>query len=687
MFKLNTKNIWFDQVEPDYDPFDEVSLKKFKEYWKLEKERCISGFYLGDVHVSGWLYFHTVYWKIAMYQENDSGRKSRVIATPLLRDVDWDVSQDFLACEEQGLFYSLVGSRDWGKSIIGASRAGWLYTFFDNSESVISGGADNYIKLATDKIEDGLINIHPIWKKQRIANDWKKEVKAGWKDKNTNQIHPKSSSSRILMRNYENGNKSMAANGTRPGFHLIDEIGTISKLISCIKDSDGCWWSGGGSKPSCLVMVTGTGGDMEVGAEASEIFFNPEAYNMLPFENFEQPGKMGRFISALRSRMKFKDKRSLADYLNIDTPELRKIPILVSDQERAKTEWWDKEHAKAVKSGNPRTLIKFKAYWPLVPSDSFLVLKSNNYNIDAARNQQARLKAQAITGHGFIGTPIEIYHNGEKLTHRENWDRMPITEFPVKTQDTKAPIIMYEPPIESAPWGLYIAGVDPIRHDGEGESLGSVYIFKRMHDIHSEKFQDMFVASFTARYDRVDDWNEIARNLIKYYNALAFVENDEMSFIRYMQNKGDDNYLSDVPQWLRDQVPFSTAAANRDKGVHSSPKTILFYQSCLKNYLDEVIATEKDEAGSVIKEHLGVERVLDPMLLEEIVKFNKDGNFDRERAASICVAAANKMTPFGKVTSIDKDPRYTSLFNKKKPDNSVFKGGRSVFSNTSKIFR
>lgn len=687
MYQLPTKNIWFDQKEPIYDPSDDSLMKIFRSYWAREKDRCISGFYLGDIHVSGWLYFHTVYWKIAMYVENNSGRKTRVISTPLLRDVDWDVSQDFLSCEEEGLFYALVGSRDWGKSIIGASRAGWLYTFFDNSESVISGGADNYIKLATDKIEDGLVNIHPIWKKQRIANDWKKEVKAGWKDKSTNQIHPKSSSSRILMRNYENGNKSMAANGTRPGFHLIDEIGTISKLIACIKDSDGCWWSGGGSKPSCLVMVTGTGGDMEVGAEASEIFFNPDAYNMLSFENSEVPGtRMGRFISALKSRMKFKDEKSLSEYLGVSSPELNKVKILVSNEERAKTEWWDKEYAKAVKSGNPRTVIKFKAYWPLVPSDSFLVLKSNNYNIDAARNQQAKLRARSITGHGFIGTPIEIFHDGEKLTHRECWDRMPITEFPVKTQDTKAPIIMYEPPILNPPWGLYIAGVDPIRHDGEGESLGSIYIFKRMHDIHSERFQDMFVASFTARYERVDDWNEIARNLIKYYNALAFVENDEMSFIRYMQNKKDDHYLADVPQWLRDQVPFSSAAQNRDKGVHSSPKTIAFYQSCLKNYLDEVIAVERDASGSVIKEHLGVERVLDPMLLEEIIKFNKDGNFDRERAASICIAAANKMTPIGKATTVESDPRYTSLFKNKKT-NSMFRGVRPSFSGANKLFK
>src|SRR6266496_5356740 len=258
-YTLSTPNIFFpEQKEPFYDPTDERVMRLFNTYWKREKDRCINGFHLADgqVFIPPHMYFHHVYWKIAMYVEK-GGRKSRIIGTPLLRDVDWDVITDLEGCQNDGRFYSLVGSRDWGKSIIAASRAGWTYTFFQNSECVISGGAEGYIKLATDKIEDGLTNLHPIWKKQRISTDWRKEVRAGWKDKKTNQPHPNSFNSRIIMRNYQDGNNTMAANGTRPGFHLIDEISTLPNLIGCVKDSDGCWWSGDGNKPSCLSMFTG----------------------------------------------------------------------------------------------------------------------------------------------------------------------------------------------------------------------------------------------------------------------------------------------------------------------------------------------------------------------------------------------------------------------------------------------
>ena len=64
------------------------------------------------------------------------------------------------------------------------------------------------------------------------------------------------------------------------------------------------------------------------------------------------------------------------------------VEILVSNEERALEEWWKPEYSKALKSGNSKTVLKFKAYWPLKASDSFLVLTKNDYNIEAAKLQQ-----------------------------------------------------------------------------------------------------------------------------------------------------------------------------------------------------------------------------------------------------------------------------------------------------------
>lgn len=677
-------NIWFkNQKEPILtdDPLDVVLYKAF---WKKEKDRCVNGFYLADgqVFVPGRLYFHTVYWKIAMYVVLPNNKKVRQIATPLLRDIDWDIFTDLEKCNDDGKFYALVGSRDFGKSIVAGSCAGHQYTFYPNSECVISGGATNYIKLATDKIEDGLLNVHPIFKKQRLVSDWKKEVRAGWKDKSTKLPNSKSSNSRILVRNYQEGTDTMAANGTRPSFHLIDEIGTLPNLIGCIKDSDGCWWSGGGNKPSCLTMFCGTGGDMNKGKEAAEVFFAPYSYNILEFENeWEGGNKIGRFISALRAKMAYKDPKTLGDYLGINHPDLEDITILVSDEERAKKEWWDVEYDKAVKSGNSKTVLKFKAYWPLKPSDSFIVLTHNDFNTEAAKTQQAKLRALEAKPQC-----VEIYHDGESLTWKPSL-KLAITEFPVKTQDKDAPVQIWEFPIENPPFGLYVAGVDPYRQ-GEAQysdSLGAVYIFKRMNSITGEGYQNMFVAALAARPESKDRWNETARNLIKFYNARTLCENDEMSFIDFMIAKGDGHYLEDQPEWLKEYVPNTTV--KRDKGIHRSSLTIRnFLDGTFKSYLDEIIHIQKDPiTNSVIKETTGVSRIQDIMLLEEVCKFSKDTknkvNTDRVIAAELAVALAFKLNPILGSTKTEENDRVKSLYKQKTIT------GKKMFTSATHGFR
>lgn len=696
-YKQDTVNIWFPhQKEPHYEPGDPALMFAFNTYWAAEKNRCINGFYLDKaktIFVSGWLYFHTVYWKIAMYKTLYAGtpqeRTVREIATPILRDIDWIIAEDLTQCEIKGKFYSLVGARGFGKSIIAASRAGWLYTFFDNSQSVISAGATGYIKLVMDKIQDGLTNIHPIFKKNRLVSNPKVEILAGWKDKSTNTDHPKSSKSQILTKNFENGNNSMVCNGTRPGFHLIDEIGTLSNLIGCYKDSDGCWWAGNTSgKPSCLVFITGTGGDMEVGKEAAEMFYDPAAYNLLEFENiWEGGGKIGRFVEAGTGNLAYMKEIDLNEYLNIDVNsiDLSHVKILKSDIEKYNKDWWEPKYEAARKSGNPKTLLKFKAYWCKKPSDSFIVLTKNDFDIEEAKRQQINIRNNRLTG-----TPVELKYADNGMVTHEFSDKLPITEFPVKTQDKDAPVIIYEFPMANPPFGLYVAGVDPYRHSESeyGDSLGAVYIYKRMHEINSESYQDMFVASYVARPKDIKEWQETTRRLIKYYNARTLCENDEMSFIDYMIYKGDGHYLEDQPTWLREIVP--NTRVNRNKGIHRSAKQIRdFLDGQLKEYLDQPIQKIYDDDGSLVREVLGVTKIIDPMLLEEVIQFDKDKNFDRIIAAELAVALANKLNPILHISSLDGDNRVEAYFNKSKTkkERTLFSASRGILGRRrSKLF-
>jgi len=440
-----------------------------------------------------------------------------------------------------------------------------------------------------------------------------------------------------------------------------------------------------GVQTCALPILTGTGGDMNKGKEAAEVFYDPDAFNLLEFENEWEGGpKIGRFISALRAKMNYKEKKTLSQYLGINHPDLDRITILVSNEERALKEWWEPAYNKALKSGNSKVLLKFQAYWPRVPSHSFIVLTHNDFNVEAAKAQQARLKAIDFSTHC-----VKIFNDGEKLVH-ETVDKLPITEFPVKSQDKDAPIQMWEPPIQNAPFGLYVAGVDPYRQ-GEAEysdSLGVVYIFKRMNSITGEGYQNMFVACYAARPESKNVWNENARNLIKYYNARTLCENDEYSFIDFMFSKGDGHYLEDQPVWIKEIVP--NTSVKRDKGIHRSSLSIRnFLDGTFKSYLDEIISIEKNENGSVIKETTGVSRIPDIMLLEEITKFSKDVknkvNTDRVIAAELAVALAMKLDPV--IGSVGlTDGRIEAIYNNKK-NKQLFTNTRKTFGKTKRLFK
>ena len=435
------------------------------------------------------------------------------------------------------------------------------------------------------------------------------------------------------------------------------------------------------------IITHNTGGSFDNGKDAENFFYNPESNNFLTIEN-EDSSKTGLFLSGLY-RQDCKYKTTLADYLvNVrgmnlpDVSELSQIEMWVSDKDKA-LKLIEKERVAAKLHPDRTMYLKQVMYFPITVNECFLSASQNIFDVESAKHQKARLLAQEKTG-----TPVVLYNDGEKITHRFT-DKLPITNFPLKTDDSKdAPVVIYEFPIESPPYGLYVAGVDPYRQGQSkySDSLGSVYIYKRMHDLTGEKYQDMFVASYCARPEKKEIWDEQARLLIKYYNARALVENDEVSFIDYMIAKGDAHYLEKQPDWLKEVVPNTTV--RRDYGIHRSAEKIRdFLHTCLKKYLEEPIFVEKDENGNIIREVLGVTKIFDPVLLEEIIQYNDDDNFDRVIAAELAIAQAMKMDPiFGKISST-KDSRIESLLKPKKR-NVLFDNSKGLFTNNkNKLFR
>ena len=644
---------------------------EYKPFFDFHKELCLNGAMMGDVYINPFLYWHLNIWHTEVDVIDDRGRISQKYANPFLRDNEWLVTNEIDRAQQEKKGLVILGIRRFAKSVLEASYIGWGATFDENSQNIIAGLNAPDIKLITDKLDKGLNFLPEYWRWQRIEDNWKNQVTLGIKTKGGERIP----FSQILIRNLDEGNNEEAIAGTKPRKLIIDEIGKGNFLRGFQAAVPGFTTPFGWG---CSPILTGTGGDMKKFMDAKSLMFDVDNFNFLTYNNEKDDKRIHGLFISYKYRMEAKEQSTLGEFLNKPKEhDLHNVKMLVSDEEKAK-QITETNLERLKKAGDRIAYLKEKMYYPLEVDDIFLNEDTNIFDIESAKRQKTRLLQQERTG-----TPVILFQDDGTVKH-EFTDRQPITNFPLKNSDLKdAPIVIYEFPIENPPYGLYVAGVDPYRQgqSAYSSSLGSVYIYKRMHDITGEKYQDMFVASYCARPDKKETWEEQARLLIKYFNARTLCENDDISFIEYMKAKGDAHYLEKQPQWLMEVVPNTTV--KREYGVHRSSDKIRDYlHNCLKKYMEEVVHKETDEDGNTIREITGVSRIFDPVLLEEIIQYNDQGNFDRIVAAELAIAQALKMDPIlGKVGG-SGDDRVKALYASKQK-NTLFSESRGLF-NTKK---
>lgn len=681
---------WY--INQDYVPTeDNDNPEDVKAFWDFHKDLCINGFWLGGVYFTGYLYWHLNFWKTEVDDGVDiHGKPTSSYINPLFRDNEWIIFNSIYLGESKGRGVNIFGSRRISKTTTLASYFGHGGTFDRGSQNIIAGLDSTDIRLLTDPLDTGLNYIPECWQWQKFGT-WEKQIVLGVED-DKRKRYP---FSKYMIRNLDGGNKQERIAGTKPRKLLIDECGKGSFLRGLAAALPGFTTATG--LLSCSPLVFGTSGDVILAEDSKKLFESPKSMDFLEFPNEDNPEQpSGLFLSA-KYRLEAKEDWGFGTYLfehikgnedplismlskidwdKFDIEELNEITIKVSNEELAFKITDEKVEQRRL-AGDVELYLKEKMYYPKTRADIFLKNSTNFFNKDAITARQKHLQAKSIRG-----IPVELYHDGEKISWKKS-DKMIITEYPVKTQSKDAPIAIYEFPDDVIPWQLYVAGVDPYRQSGDAKystSLGSVVIYKRTKNVIGEGWRNTVVATYSARPENKDVWNEQARLLIKFYNAYALVENDEYSFIDYMKAKGDAaKYLAPQPAWLKVITPYTTQ--NRDFGVsRSGEKTREFLDGLVKKELDEIIHKEYDDEGAVTKEILGVTKHNDSMLLEEIKLYEDGVNADRYVAYQLALALARDLDNAEGLNRDEKDKKEVhNIYDQRK-----LKSKKKVFSKKPK---
>lgn len=357
------------------------------------------------------------------------------------------------------------------------------------------------------------------------------------------------------------------------------------------------------------MIMFGTGGDQGSAVAAlRRAFYDPKSFNCLEFENIWDEGAQNRpcgFFVPQHTNLDIRDKDGNRLYMDKDgnTIHNKSRDFILGLRKH--------ELENAVSS---QQIDRYIAEHSETPAEAFTELSGNIFPKKELQKQLAKIRTnKKIQNHKQVGFLTEA--NGEMIWNIQKGGD--ITQYPLpKDTDPKGAIVIWEHPVKNAPFGLYIAGIDPYDHDQSGtNSLGSCIIYKRFQDF--ESYSDIIVAEYTGRPATAEMFYENVRKLLIYYNARAMVENQNTGIFTYFNNKHCSYLLADQPDIIKDIV--NNSSVNRRKGCHMNKEIKLWGEGKIKEWLEE---KRNDE-------QLGLNTILSEPLLEELIQYNDKINVDR----------------------------------------------------------
>lgn len=602
---------------------------EFYKFWDEERDRCINGYTADDGDfISGYNYFYLNYCPISRIVNhittdklgNTVVKRVNEVSFPDFWDYDYYYFNAVQEAEEVGKHLCLLKSRRKGFSYKGGAMACRNYYLIPNSKTFIYASNKQYLT------DDGIltkawdymdfIDKNTAWGKKRSVNTQMRR-RAGFytKDDYGNVIEMGYKSEIIGVTLKDNPD---VVRGKKANLILFEEGGSFSEL--------GAAWQI--ARPSVEVdgiafgtmIVWGTGGDEGSAFETmKDMFYNPDGYNCLGFDNIwdetATTNKCGFFVPQY-TNLDIRDKEGKRMYMDEDGNTFRKKSL----------EHILAERQIVISNATSNAAVdRYVAERPITPAEAMLEFNGNIFPKKELQEQLSLLRTnKKLQNHKQVGDLVQQPDGTIKWVIKKTGD---ITHYPLRTKrdettgaligdDPTGSIVIWEHPNKDASPGLYIAGIDSYDYDESSTtSLGSCFIYKRVQSI--EQYSDIIVAEYTGRPKSAEEFYENVRKLLLYYNARAMYENQNKGIFVYFTNKHCDYLLADQPDIINDIV--SNSKVNRKKGCHMNKQIKQWGEGLIKDWLNDENSVGKKNLYNIMSEPL----------LEELIAYNDNGNFDR----------------------------------------------------------
>jgi hypothetical protein len=610
--------------------------EEYKEFWKDVKAKCMFGMEnsVGQ-KITGDNFFYLNFCPILSQSEDEeTKRKKKSFNFPRFVDLDYEYFWmiDYCKLNEKGL--EAVKGRRQGWSYKGAAIVTKEYTFLKESRSIIGAFLSTYSQGTMNMVIGYLNHISSYTPFGHIRNPDLKDYFMSQHQKDIGGVKVWSGyKSSVEVFTFKD--RPAVAAGKSASIILLDEAGLFPNITESwgfteplIKD---------GSSFTGVAIIYGSAGDMDSGSKYFyEMFTNPRKYNMLEFQDPEDPTKIiGFFSSSTKGRWGVcKDPNSkwyqqpMVDD-NGNSNEEAAYDDIIYYREQAKGGLDSRAFHLAV--------TQFPTTW----KEAFL---RNKGAVFASHEMLEWLSTLETTSYlRDDKKKVELYFDHDnKIKAKLNPDLQDITNYPLGSDESKKGCItVWEDPIENPPYGLYILGIDPFDQDKaeSSDSLGSCVVYKRF--LHNGTSYDTIVAEYTGRPDKADEFYETCRRLCVYYNGKALYENQLKGLKAYFEMKNSLHYLCEQPQIIKDIVKDSKV--NRGYGIHMNRGTgsATGIKDQCEIYVHQWLYEER--TGPDDTKILNLHTIKSIGLLKELIAYDRECNTDRVVAFMLCILQAKEM--------------------------------------------
>ena len=600
--------------------------KDYYDYWDEEKKKCLYGFTIDkgkpdEFSITGFHYFYLNYCPIdrAVDEELPDGtiQSRRERTFPAFYDGDWKYFNEIDEARKTNKHMIVLKARRKGYSYKAGAMLARNYFFVRNSKNFVFASQKEYL------IGDGLlskaweflsfIDDHTAWTQPRLR-DREMLKMSGYKKKvNGVEIEMGMKSQIIGVSLKDNPDK---VRGKAGELIFFEEAGSFPGLLKAWEVAMPTMRQG--SKTLGLMVAFGTGGTEGADFEAmEEIFYNPEAYDCMSYENIWDEGAMGSqcgyFIPI---------QQNLEGFIDDEGNSIRQEAI---EYEKGMRE-------KKKMAADSKALDQYMAEHPFSPQEATLQVTANLFDIASLQAQYNKIKSHGLHS---MGTHGQFYYNKDnQVKFRPLPNGTPILRFPHRKGDNNSGCVtIYESPYKNekgqVPMNLYVLCHDPYgqNQSADSMSLGAAYVIKRPNNI--SRPDDIIVASYVGRPDTSDEYNRNLFMLADYYGCKIGFENDRGEIIAYAKRHRKMHRLQEEFEML-DKRELRSKTVKRQYGMHMTEARKRQGEIYIRDWL--ISPRGSDENGESL---LNLHKIYDPALIQELIKFNHKGNFDRVMAFMI----------------------------------------------------